>query len=450
MTCDRDVDAVERSRVQHGHLLARELPWFLGVLAAVAAVHWLRDPANYLLPPLSVEDGRDYFAFYYDHREPGAVLRSYAGYVSLIPNLAAYLALGLPVRWVPRALAWVPWALVTFACASPYLVLRSWMHSRLWRFGFCLALALLPVANRMFVSSIAYSIWPILLLLVWASLARLPASRREALLRLGPTAALIASHPLSIALAPLYGVQAWQGWRGRRMPVFPLALAAIALLYGLLGVAREETALPGALDAAGVTVVFLLERVVFGTLFGDATVHALRGASAEVWIYSTAVAVLVAIALSIVRWRDRLGNEGLQLLAALGWLIVAFTGLYVLGRSPELQILETGASFRYFWVQRLLFAAGLAMLAYAGVADRRTEDSAVVRAVLLALLLVALAGLNVCNRDAYRCPRQEGYAMAAFVAEVARQEAVGRVEATLLRPDPWSIVLGSAAASPQP
>ena len=451
MTPDPRVGARETWIAEESRLPRGEILWFLGALAAIAAVHWFRDPASYLLPPLSYEDGRDYFAFYYNHREPGAVFRFYAGYVSLVPNLAAYLALGLPVRWAPRALAWIPWILVTLACALPYLTLRPWMRSRIWRLGLCLTLALLPVANRLFISSTAYSIWALLLLLVWASLARLPASWRGALLRLGPMAALIASHPLSIALIPIYGLQAWKGWRGRRMPVYPLALAAIAALYALLGVERGNTDLPGPIVAAGRTGVFLLERVVFATLFGDTTVGSLRGAAATVWIYLTAIAVLAAIAILIVRWRHRLGVEGLWLLAALGWLILAFTGLYVLSRSPGLHILDDGAAFRYFWVQRLLFAAGLAILAQAGLAGRRTDEfPQVVRSALVWLLFAALAVLNFRNQDAYRCPRRQGHQMAAFVTEVARQEATGRVEATLPRRGPWSVVLKSPAASPKP
>lgn len=445
----------------------RETLWSLGALAAVAAVHWFRDPASYLLPPLSYEDGRDYFAFYYNHREPGAVFRFYAGYLSLIPNLIGYLALELPVRWVPRALAWIPWILITLACAGPYWMLRPWMRSRTWRFGLVLTLALLPVGNRLFISSTAYSIWSLLLILVWASLARLPTSWRGALLRLGPMAALIASHPLSIALVPIYGLQAWNGWRGRRMPAYPLALAVVAVLYALLGVERGESPMPGPLAAAGRTGVLVLERVVFATVFGDTTVHALRRAEATVWIYLGAVTVLAAVALLIVRWRRRLGAEGLWLAATLAWSILAFTGLYVLGRSPELQILQAGAAFRYFWIQRLLFAAGLAILAYAGLAhERRSEASGEAtgqttgqatgrsmrgaRTVLLWLLFVALATLNFRNQDPYRCPRRQGHRMAAFAAEVARQEATGRVDATLPRRGPWSIVVGSRAESPEP
>lgn len=435
----------------------------LGVLVAVAAVHFFRDPANYLLPPLSYEDGRDFFAFYYNHRDPGAILRFYAGYVSLIPNLVGHAAIWLPVRWVPRALAWAPGFLVTLACALPFWTFRPWMPSAVWRFGTCLTLALLPIANRLFLSSTAYSIWPLLLILVWASLARPPATVRGALLRLVPMTALICSHPLSIALVPVYGLQAWRAWRGtsrdsppetasRREPsgvaiLYPIALTTVAVLYFVFGVEPDGVESPVAVGRTVVlTAVFILERVVFATLFGDAAVDTLRDANAAGWIYGGATLVLAGVATLVLRHRRRMGSGRLVFLASLGWLILAFTGLYVLSRSPELRILEAGAAFRYFWVQRLLFAAGLAVLAGSlrlRWPARRSPP------LLLWTLFLGLSMLNFLNQDAYRCPRRQGHRMAGFVAEVARQEAVGGgVEATMPRPGPWSVELRRPAGDP--
>jgi hypothetical protein len=427
----------------------------LGVLLAVAAVHFFRDPANFLLPPLSYEDGRDFFAFFYNHRDPGAILRFYAGYVSLVPNLIGHAVMWLPVRWVPRALAWAPGLLVTLACALPYWTFRPWMPSAVWRFGTCLTLALLPVANRLFLSSTAYSIWPLLLILVWAALARPPERMRSAVLRGVPMTALICSHPLSIALVPIYGLQVWKGWlsrssgnspeseRGRSTTLvrvsYPLALLAVTILYLLFGVERGGAETPGLWATVTRTFLFLLERVVFATLFSDAAVHTLRKADAVGWIYGGAILVLVGIGILVVRHRRRLGEDRLVLLGSLGWLILAFTGLYVVGRSPELRILEAGAAFRYFWDQRLLFAAGLAVLA-GGL--RQAWSGRVPPALLLWSLLLGLSILNFLNQDAYRCPRRHGRRMAGFVAEVARQEATGgRVEATLPRGGPWSVEL---------
>jgi len=459
------------------------LGW-LGVLAAVGAVHFFREPASYSLPPLSYEDGRDFFAFFYNHREPEAILRFYAGYVSLIPNLVGYLVLALPTLWVPRALAAVPGVLVTLACALPYLTLRPLLPGRAWRLGTCLMLALLPVANRLFLSSLAYSIWPLLLLLVWGSLARPPTTLGGAGLRLPPMAALICSHPLSVALVPVYGLRAWlsvraggggePGWEpgeeattGRVSALYHGALAAVAVLYQIVWVERGGVDPPAVWESVGRTLAFTAERVVFATVFGDAAALALRRAGAVPWIYAAAVLVLAVVVAIAVRHRSRLGRARAGMLLVLLYLILAFTALYVLGRSPGLEILQAGAAFRYFWVQRLLFATALAVLAGA-VLDpqapaRRSNTGPITRPITrlsrprisilqptawLWLLFVALAVLNFQNGDRYRSPRRQGHVMAAFVQEVARQERTGdgEVDATLPRRGPWSVELRRSPA----
>lgn len=438
----------------------------LGVLAAVAAVHFFREPASYLLPPLSYEDGRDFFAFFYNHREPGAILRFYAGYVSLIPNLLGYLVLALPTLWVPRALAAVPGVLVTLACALPYLTLRPLLPGRVWRLGTCLTLALLPVANRLFLSSLAYSIWPLLLLLVWGSLARPPTTVGAAGLRLLPMAALICSHPLSVALAPVYGLRAWLSGRvggggepeqqlggearaGRISALYHGLLVAVAVLYQLFWVERGGVDPPAVWESVGRTLAFTAERVVFATVFGDAAALALRRAEAVLWIYAAAVLVLAVVVAIAVRHRRCLDRARVGVLLILAYLVLAFTGLYVLGRSPGLEILQAGAAFRYFWVQRLLFATALAVLAGAVLDPQapgrlsRPRMSTLPRTGLLWLLFVALAVLNFQNGDRYRSPRRQGHVMAAFVQGVVRQETTGdgEVDATLPRRGPWSVEL---------
>jgi|GEM_PF-4905906 len=451
----------------------RELLEFLAVLGAVAAVHFFRDPASFLLPPLSYEDGRDFFAFFYNHRQPGAILRFYAGYVSLLPNLVGYAAMALPTSWTPRALAWIPGILTSLACALPFLTFRGWMRSPVWRAGTCFTLALLPVANRLFLSSTAYSIWPVLLILVWGSLARPPASTGTALPRGAAMATLICSHPLSIALVPVYAFQAWRGWTERQrqpgdMPgkeapgktswlrvLYPAALIAVVGLYAVLGIEPGGVETPAILPALGLTAMLVLERVVFATVFGDAALLTLRAAGGVAWIYLGALAILAAGIWVLVRYRRQTRTAGWWRLAALGWLVVAFTGLYVISRSPSVEILGTGAALRYFWVQRLLFAAALAALAqtlWTGRMEGGTEGKGrmTVRRfpvpVALWILFLGLALLNLANGSSYRSPRRQGHQMAAFVRQVQEKEATAgeRVTATLPRRSPWSVELRPA------
>lgn len=465
---------------------ARELAAFVGVLGAIAAVHFFRDSASFLLPPLSYEDGRDFFAFFYNHRDPDSILRFYAGYVSLVPNLVGYLAMGLPTSWAPRALAWIPGLFAALACALPFWTFRSWMTSPLWRAGTCFTLALLPVGNRLFLSSTAYSLWTLLLILVWLSLTRPPATWRGALLRGSVMAALICSHPLSLALAPVYAYQLGaEGWRGVRTKgpegptgvrwlrvLFPSVLLVVLGLYGAFGIAPGGLESPAPLSALGLTVQLLLERVVFGTVFGDAVLLTLRGAGAVAWIYGGALGILAVTAWLTLRYLGHLRDskdddprgaqegvgrqatgEPLVTLAWLAWLVIAFTGLYVISRAPTAEILEGGAAMRYFWVQRLLFAAGLVLLVHSAYTARPLPGlRGIPRPLALWGLFLALALLNLANAGSYRSPRRLGHQMAGFVQQVVAKEAAagGRVTATLPRSGPWSVELRPRTDPPEP
>ena len=63
-----------------------------------------------------------------------------------------------------------------------------------------------------------------------------------------------------------------------------------------------------------------------------------------------AILILVALAVAL---RRRLEARRRLNLAMLSYLIVALTGLYVIGRSATLDILTGNPGYRYFWVQRL-------------------------------------------------------------------------------------------------
>lgn len=429
---------------------------FAGLLLTVAAVSFFRDPTSYLLPPLAYEDGRDMFAFFYNHREPGAVLRFYNGYISLVPNLVGYGAMGLPTPWVPKALALVPLLFASLAFCWLYLpVYRRLIPHDGARLAVCLALALAPVANSFFIANTTYSIWSLLLLLVWLSLAPPPERPAAAAGRFAVMAALIWSHPLSLALVPVWlATAAWcaRGGGGRarrpervpaRVPVlFYGGLTAAAVLYQIFGVEPRGLSPPGPASILYRTAVFTLERVVFATGFGDAATAFLRRSGGAALIPATAALLLLAAGALTWRYRRRLSSHQRFALAVLVYLSLAFTALYVVGRSPTLDILGAGRAFRYFWVQRLLGVATLGIAAAAWIRGLRRRPGPGTAAGLLALAVVYVSILNFNNNGSYTTRARAGRAVADFTAEVARQEATGdgSVDARLER-GMWSLEL---------
>ena len=401
---------------------------FVLLFAAAAAVTWLRAPDLYRLPIAAYEDGRDVFGFFYNHREPGSILRFYNGYVSLLPNLAGWLAVRLPTPRVPLALALFPLCTAALAFSWPALPSQRTLIERDGlRWAACLVLALAPVGNYLFVSNTSYSVWTLLFLLVLMSLGEPPGSARGLALQGLAMAALILSHPLSIALLPVYLWRLWRRW-GAGMPtrLFHGALAAVAVLYQLAGVEHGGERRLEALEVGRVTVTLVLERVVFNTLASDRLSRILHGRGEADRVLAAAALALAAVAALAIIFRRRFERRHLTRLAILGYLIVALTALYVVGREGTLQILTGNPAYRYFWVQRLCFIVALFVVADAvsGGGGRRPARAAL--AGLAALAVAAqLAWLNQMDNRKYAARPGMGLKLATFTEEVARQEATG-------------------------
>lgn len=419
-------------------------------LAAVAFTYW-RDPGVYKLPNAAYEDGRDFFAYYYNHPEPGSILRSYSGYISLISNVVGFSSVRLPVQQVPFALALFPLLMLGLGCS--WLALsanRPIVGNDRYRYLACLVLAVAPLGNVQFVSSTAYSIWILLFLLILLSLIDPPKTVGRASVRGAIVAVLICNHPLSIALVPVY---LWLGWvhraRGVVVRGYYAALALVAVLYQLFGVEHAEERVMDVLGIARVTATFVLERVVFNTLFSDRLSRMAHHRGHEDWIYLAAGAVVLALAALVTLCRRRVDAGHAQVLAILSYLIVALTALYVFGRSASLDVLTGHPGYRYFWVQRLCFIVLLFVLADAVLAGRRGVRAKAVTAALLAVLAVQLYWLHGLDRGKYWGRPGMGHKVAAFTAEVARQEATGdgSVRARMPRRK-WSFELRRPAVRP--
>jgi hypothetical protein len=439
---------------------------FALLLAAVAAVSFLRDPGAFLRPILAFEDGRDILGFFYHRRGIETWLRTYAGYVVLVPNLLGWAALAAPIRAAPHLLAAGPLALSSLAFAwlarRPY---RWLLASDDARFAACVLLALAPVANARFVGNTMYAVWSAFLLLVLWALAPPPRSGAAAAARLLAMSLLAWSHPLSVLLVPVWLLQAL--FPGRLAPgaAAPLArlfyaeLAAAALLYQLFGVDHAALSALPPQELLHRTAALTLVRVVFGAVFGDAAAHALRAAGAGALIPAAALAVLAAAGLALARARARIGVREAFALALLGWVILGATALAVLGRQADYELLLTHQEARFFWVQRILFLVllvlGAGLLAEARRAAGAPPTPAAspgpaapsapaLRMRAQALLAAWLVLLNLANNAVYRVSPAEGEQVHAFVAAVAREEEArggrAQVRARLER-GPWSIAL---------
>ncbi len=409
-------------------------------------VTYFRDPNLYRFPAAAYEDGRDMFGFFYNHPEPGSIFRFYNGYVSLLPNLAGYLIARAPVTAIPTLLALFPLlvAALVFAWLSRPEYSRLIAGDRL-RWLACLTLALAPLGNYHFVGSTTYSVWTLFFGLILLSLMGPPESRRAAVVRFLPMAALIWSHPLSIALAPVWLAQGWaHRARGRIATSFYAALAAVAVLYQLLAVEHPGDAtfdLPGIARIARVTGILVLERVFFNTLLSDRLSRVMHNRGDDIWVYLIGAAIALILVALVVLWRRRFEAPRLANLAILAYLIVALTLLYVIGRSGDLSILTGNPGYRYFWVQRLCLIVTIFVVAEPFVRGWSGRQLRVGATVLILTLALNLLWLNRTDNSKYRGRSGMGRKLAAFTERVAELESQGGpIEARLER-GRWSIEL---------
>lgn|GEM_PF-3031279 len=154
-------------------------------------------------PDLRAEDGKMVYAFFYTARRLGAVLRFKAGYMPLVPNILGYVAARLPPPAAPYFLALVPASFaaavfVVFNAAS----FRRYVRNDRLRLCCCAGLALAPLANFFLVCNTDYSIWNLLVLLLWLVLVRMPHSKLLALLFSVLLTVLVWTHPISIVALP--------------------------------------------------------------------------------------------------------------------------------------------------------------------------------------------------------------------------------------------------------
>ncbi len=319
---------------------------WLGIAAVLAARSW----AHLDAPILGHEDGTIQLAFFFNQPDFAGIFRRYAGYVSLLPNLAGWAASLLPLPAIPFALAGF-----ALACATSSLFLATTAR---WRFlvasdraraALALVLAALPLGKAYLSTNSVYAQWSLLLLLTLLVAGPAPRSRG------GLVALLAASHPLSAVCLAVCAGNLWL-FRTRRDLLCNGWTAVCVALYLAVGVGSgADIDLSAGRWALGFQT--FLARVCLECLAGgEPTGALLRG---EAWAAFVLGGALLALylgnvaALAPPAWR--LGHF-LLLGASLGLVVVSCLarpeyGADLFLRTPEMQ--------RYLYASKALFAFGL-------------------------------------------------------------------------------------------
>lgn len=313
--------------------------------------------ANPLLFPLLSGDAGNLLMYYAEHRQPGGLLREYAGYVALLPNLLGWVGGALPLPWQPYLWTGVAFAIAVLAHTLP--VSRRFagmLPDARARSLLCVLLAALPLGNYALDTDVAFCTWHLLWIAAFAAIAAPPSTRRGARLECLGLALCLWSNPLCVVLVPAYALRAART-RGFARAHFA-TLTTFALLPLLL-VKAPSSNTPAMGDWLRTTATVLGERVFADALLGTRLRVALAesGASALIWVAAAVVPALCGVAWS----RMPADRRGALTLGAL--LMTAMVGAAVLSRFAHIAAHPEWAQRYVYWPRAFCCSSGLVAVA---------------------------------------------------------------------------------------
>lgn len=329
----RSLSVLRRSRAYQYGLL----------IVLLALINFARDPAALIYPPLHWEDGRDYFAFYYNSNDFTDLFRIKVGFMSLWANLIGFLGAKCPTPVTPYVLSLGPFFLTLLVQSTFFQQrYRGMVPSDFVRFATCLAIALNPTGDMLLLTNTDYSIWNCLLLVILYGLAEFPRSFTVAHLLV--FLVLSWSHPLAVLVIPLL---LYRCYRDRaRWPIY-LVLVMSLVAYSMCGVRpMAPLTLSRGLEAIPATLHHV-PALVFRTWFS----RDLLCIVATEWPYVIYVTFLGGAWLVYACWRRQ--RKAIGLLGGV-YATFALSFLAFLGRGLP-NVFETlPYSNRYLSVQSVL------------------------------------------------------------------------------------------------
>lgn len=302
---------------------------FFAVFIVALLIVTLRNSFNEVFyPTLPAEDGKFLFQVFYNNHELTSVFKFYSGYISLLPNLLAYLLTFLPVTLIPSSFALTSLLITALAYSLFYPALAALYKDRLFAFYVAAVISALPLGNWWLIGALSYQSWNFMIILFLLLFLPIPKNRINRTAYVAAVNLLIWSHPLSVLTLPIYVFKLVKNREGK----FENALfSASAFLYFLLGME------PGALAWPGFPALFQLfaTRVLAEALAGPRNRMIFHNeGDAHIFPLLLIVSVSTAAALFYFSWRERRDEEK-EFLAAL---------VYFLGSSFVIAMLSRVAS----------------------------------------------------------------------------------------------------------
>jgi hypothetical protein len=331
---------------------APELNWQLAAFCAAVAIVISRQPDAISHAQFLWEDGKVWFADAYNRGWLVSLFRPYHGYYSVLPRLAAALALLVPLPLAPLVMNLV--GLFVQALPAPLLLSRRFSEWGTLGFRMALALAYLAMPNCAEVSvSVNEAQWHLALAACLLVLAETPPNR---LWRWFDTTVFVLfglNGPHCIFLLPIACAMLYlRRKRARWRPVFILAGASAIQLSALLitGAAARGRSWPlGA--SLGELSRIVAGQIYLGTLIG-------HNALAFRWALVTDAWITLAGTALLIWWSCKSGLE-MRLFALFALFVFAaslcspYTGIPPPGWTPWQMLAAVGLGIRYWFFPTL-------------------------------------------------------------------------------------------------
>lgn len=337
-----------------------------------------------------------------------ALTTSYAGYLHLLPRLAAEVAAAAPLSWAPAVVA-VSGALVGGVVAALVEVAaRGHIRSTTVRVALALLVVAHPVPGSETLNSIALAQWPLAFGACWVALWR-PRSTAGRVIAACALVVAALSAPLALLAAPVLTLRLVLV-RGPDRLVGLAGLAAMGVQATALLVLPAQAAGPGA--GVGAALAVYGQRVVAGGLLGYA-------ANDVLWPLAGPPLVVVAalvVATVLGRGFARADAPGRAAIAGLGSAsVVAFVGSVVVRGVVDAMawvpgvdgVVRSGARFAV--VPILLLCSALAVVVDGAL---RRGARALPAGALALLLVVVAADLRIDNARTTAQPWDDALAAA--------------------------------------
>ncbi len=407
----------------------------------VAALMFLRLPPD-TRNTVWAEDGSRFLTGALNEPMPQVLVQPYAGYLHVVPRLAAWLATAAPTPSIALALNVVNCAVVGVIAAVVYVSIASLMASRVVRAWLVLMTALLPVVGVEAAGTAANLHWFFLWGLFWVSWHQ-ARDRTPALALALFTFAGAMTEIQSVLLLPLalaVQVRRRPASRWSWAPVVAWAVGYLAQIVATLSAPRPQSfELPAPVRLAQMFAM----QVVLPLLSADP--HALRSLLLRFgWVLALIVAVPLAAAAGYALVRANVLLKAVTLLAGmyaltLFTLAVTVNPERVLTRSAGRLAVHGPLLTRYGLVPSLLVVSFVAVAAQTALSRRQVRAG--VPLAGLAVLLAMAGAMSLQSPGNRRDPATSWPARMASARAACEISGARAVHVPVSPTANWSVLL---------